>query len=139
VVAPFFVGASGAPRFVGDGAFPHGAGGRMTLAEARTIGDVVLLRYLLSERARDRRWLQAAVDLSRSCPPSDTAFSVGAVIVGAGGVPLAEGWSRQDDPTVHAEEAALDRLAPREPPPPRSTARWSRAAGAAPARARARA
>jgi 5-amino-6-(5-phosphoribosylamino)uracil reductase len=48
VVAPFFVGDSCAPRFVADGAFPHGAGNRMTLAETRQIGDVVLLRYLLN-------------------------------------------------------------------------------------------
>jgi 5-amino-6-(5-phosphoribosylamino)uracil reductase len=48
VVAPFFVGDPSAPRFVADGAFPHDAGNRMTLAETRQIGDVVLLRYLLS-------------------------------------------------------------------------------------------
>jgi 5-amino-6-(5-phosphoribosylamino)uracil reductase len=53
-VAPFFVGGRGAPRFVGDAAFPHDAGHRMTLAEARPVGDVVLLRYALSERARGR-------------------------------------------------------------------------------------
>jgi 5-amino-6-(5-phosphoribosylamino)uracil reductase len=47
VVAPFFVGDSRAPRFVGDGKFPWNASNRMTLAEARPIGDVVLLRYLL--------------------------------------------------------------------------------------------
>ncbi|HSR24327.1 MAG TPA: dihydrofolate reductase family protein, partial [Candidatus Eisenbacteria bacterium] len=42
-VAPLFVGDPRAPRFVGAGAFPHGAGHRMTLAEARPVGDVVLL------------------------------------------------------------------------------------------------
>ena len=50
VVAPFFVGDSRAPRFVGDGAFPWGPKRRATLAEVRQIGDVVLLRYALSER-----------------------------------------------------------------------------------------
>lgn len=50
VVAPFFVGDSRAPRFVGDGRFPWGPGHRATLAEVRQIGDVVLLRYGLSER-----------------------------------------------------------------------------------------
>ena len=50
VVAPFFVGDSRAPRFVHDGAFPWTAGNRATLAEVRPIGDVVLLRYALSER-----------------------------------------------------------------------------------------
>jgi 5-amino-6-(5-phosphoribosylamino)uracil reductase len=43
VVAPIFVGDSKAPRFVGDGSFP---GDRMTVAEVRQIGDVVLIRYL---------------------------------------------------------------------------------------------
>lgn len=41
-IAPIFVGDSRAPRFVHDGRF-----GPMRLAEARPIGDVVLLRYLL--------------------------------------------------------------------------------------------
>jgi riboflavin-specific deaminase-like protein len=50
VVAPFFVGDSRAPRFVGDGTFPWGAHRRATLAEVRQIGDVVLLRYALSHR-----------------------------------------------------------------------------------------
>jgi 5-amino-6-(5-phosphoribosylamino)uracil reductase len=46
VVAPFFVGDAEAPRFVGPGRFPHDSGHRMRLAEARPIGDLVLLRYL---------------------------------------------------------------------------------------------
>ncbi len=50
VVAPFFVGDSRAPRFVTDGDFPWGPEHRATLAEVRQIGDVVLLRYALSER-----------------------------------------------------------------------------------------
>jgi 5-amino-6-(5-phosphoribosylamino)uracil reductase len=52
VVAPFFVGDSRAPRFVGDGCFPWHPGRRATLAEVRRIGDVVLLRYALSSRFR---------------------------------------------------------------------------------------
>jgi 5-amino-6-(5-phosphoribosylamino)uracil reductase len=52
VVAPFFVGDSRAPRFVGDGDFPWGPDNRATLAEVRQIGDVVLLRYALSEHYR---------------------------------------------------------------------------------------
>jgi 5-amino-6-(5-phosphoribosylamino)uracil reductase len=48
VIAPFFVGDAGAPRFVGAAAFPWDSGHRMTLAEARQIRDVVLLRYLLT-------------------------------------------------------------------------------------------
>jgi 5-amino-6-(5-phosphoribosylamino)uracil reductase len=51
VIAPFFVGDPGASRFVGNAAFPWDSGHRMTLAESRKIGDVVLLRYLLTPRA----------------------------------------------------------------------------------------
>ncbi|HEV7961550.1 MAG TPA: dihydrofolate reductase family protein [Actinoplanes sp.] len=50
VVAPFFVGDSRAPRFVYDGSFPWGPHHRAELAEVRQIGDVVLLRYALSDR-----------------------------------------------------------------------------------------
>ena len=50
-IAPFFVGDPDAPRFVGAAAFPWDSGHPMTLAEERRIGDVVLLRYLLSARA----------------------------------------------------------------------------------------
>jgi 5-amino-6-(5-phosphoribosylamino)uracil reductase len=50
VIAPLFVGDSRAPRFVRDGGFPWGSNRRADLAEVRQIGDVVLLRYALSER-----------------------------------------------------------------------------------------
>jgi 5-amino-6-(5-phosphoribosylamino)uracil reductase len=50
VVAPFFVGDSRAPRFVGDGAFLWTPEHRAELAEVRQIGDVALLRYKLSDR-----------------------------------------------------------------------------------------
>ena len=54
VVAPLFVGDSRARRFVGDGSFPWNKDRRAALVEARPIGDVVLLRYALSERYGDR-------------------------------------------------------------------------------------
>jgi 5-amino-6-(5-phosphoribosylamino)uracil reductase len=50
VVAPLFVGDCRAPRVVGDGRFPWNAHHRAVLAGVRQIGDVVLLRYALSER-----------------------------------------------------------------------------------------
>jgi 5-amino-6-(5-phosphoribosylamino)uracil reductase len=59
VIAPLFVGDPGAPRFVGAAAFPQDSGHRMELAESRQIGDVVLLRYLLTARAVGKQ--QAAV------------------------------------------------------------------------------
>ena len=52
VVAPFFVGDTRARRFVSDGRFPWHPGRRATLAQVQQIGDVVLLRYALSERYR---------------------------------------------------------------------------------------
>lgn len=58
----------------------------------------------------DLRWLSLAVDLAGLCPPSQTAFSVGAVIVGPEGTELARGHSRETDPYDHAEEAALRKL-----------------------------
>jgi riboflavin-specific deaminase-like protein len=42
-VAPIIVGDAGAPRFLGPGRYPEV---RLALAEARPVGDVVLLRYL---------------------------------------------------------------------------------------------
>jgi len=49
-VAPFFVGDSQARRLVGDGRFPWHPGRRADLAEVRQVGDVVLMRYALSDR-----------------------------------------------------------------------------------------
>jgi 5-amino-6-(5-phosphoribosylamino)uracil reductase len=52
VIAPFFVGDAGAPRFVHPGRFTQNPEHPMTLAEARQMGDVVLLRYLASRTGR---------------------------------------------------------------------------------------
>jgi 5-amino-6-(5-phosphoribosylamino)uracil reductase len=49
-VAPFFVGDQRAPRFVGDALFPWTSERRATLADVQQIGDMVLLRYALSDR-----------------------------------------------------------------------------------------
>ena len=59
----------------------------------------------------DRHWLALAVELSRACPPSESAFSVGAVLVGPGGSVISTGYSREDDPKNHAEESALAKAA----------------------------
>ncbi|MFI5838324.1 RibD family protein [Catenuloplanes sp. NPDC051500] len=50
VVAPFLVGDPAAPRFAGGGALSWPSDRRMTVAEVRKIDDVVLLRYLLTDR-----------------------------------------------------------------------------------------
>jgi pyrimidine deaminase RibD-like protein len=59
----------------------------------------------------DMRWLREAIELSRRCPPSASAFSVGAVLVSAAGRAIATGYSRERDPKDHAEEVALNRAA----------------------------
>jgi len=58
----------------------------------------------------DRRHLRAAIELSRRCPVSETAFAVGAIVVAADGTVLATGFSREEDPSDHAEEVALRKL-----------------------------
>jgi riboflavin-specific deaminase-like protein len=116
-VAPFFVGAAAAPRFAGPGVYPHDPARPMHLAEVRQLDDVVLLRYLLggdspAATAADRAWLAQAIELSRRCPPSPSAFSVGAVVVAADGTVMATGYSRETSPYDHAEEAALAKIDP---------------------------
>ena len=58
-VAPIFVGDRRAPRFVGDAAFPWMNGRRATPVDVRMVGDVVLVRYALSDR-----FVQDAVEQS---------------------------------------------------------------------------
>ncbi|MFI9317469.1 dihydrofolate reductase family protein [Streptomyces althioticus] len=120
VLAPLFVGDPDAPRLFGPGSYQ---GGRLRLVETRPVGDVVLTRYEPTApgtgalpSAADRHWLALACDLAGQCPPSETAFSVGAVVVAADGTELARGHSREgDDPVVHAEEAALAKADPADP------------------------
>ncbi|MET9132112.1 dihydrofolate reductase family protein [Streptomyces antibioticus] len=120
VLAPLFVGDADAPRLFGPGAYQ---GGRLRLTETRRIEDVVLMRYEPTApgtgdlpAAADRHWLALACELAAQCPPSDTAFSVGAVVVAADGTELARGHSREGgDLQAHAEEAALAKLDPADP------------------------
>ncbi|MFF3308357.1 dihydrofolate reductase family protein [Streptomyces sp. NPDC002952] len=119
VLAPLLVGEPDAPRMFGPGPYPAG---RMSLVETRPVGDVVLMRYVPTApgtgplaTAADRRWLALACELAAQCPPSKTAFSVGAVVVAADGTEISRGYSRQGDPVEHAEEAALARTDPADP------------------------
>jgi diaminohydroxyphosphoribosylaminopyrimidine deaminase / 5-amino-6-(5-phosphoribosylamino)uracil reductase len=59
------------------------------------------------EPGADRYWLMEAIELSRLCPSSSSAFCVGAIIVACSGAVIATGFSRQSDPQEHAEEFAL--------------------------------
>ena len=65
--------------------------------------------------AADERWMRLALELAWRCPPSPTAYSVGAVIVDPGGNEISWGFSREDDPLVHAEESALGKLSAADP------------------------
>ena len=71
-----------------------------------------MLQYLLGPGGPDHRFLRWAVELSRLCPPSASAFSVGAVVVAADGQVLATGFSREQEEHDHAEEVALRKLDP---------------------------
>lgn len=64
----------------------------------------------ISQHEQDLHWMQRAIDLSKRCPPAEGAYSVGAVIVGADGVQMSDGFSRETDLHVHAEESALAKL-----------------------------
>ncbi|WP_405804842.1 RibD family protein [Streptomyces sp. NBC_01187] len=51
-VAPLVVGQADAPRFLHPAGYPWASARRMTLAEARPIGDVVFMRYLPKQESR---------------------------------------------------------------------------------------
>lgn len=59
------------------------------------------------ERDSDADWLAKAIELSKCCPVTDSAFYVGAIVVSGSGQMIAQGYSRRSDPKDHAEEAAL--------------------------------
>jgi 5-amino-6-(5-phosphoribosylamino)uracil reductase len=119
-IAPFFVGDANAPRFVDPGSFPHNRSNRLILESAEKVGDMAVLTYRRSPNAianpsarNDAAWLLEAIELSRSCVPSPSAFSVGAIIVNAAGKRLETGYSREGEPREHAEEAALRKASTR--------------------------
>jgi 5-amino-6-(5-phosphoribosylamino)uracil reductase len=119
-VAPFLLGEPDAPRAFGPGRYPQSPGRRMILAETRAIGDVQFSRYLIErprpEAGSDAAFLRLAVELARSCPPAERAYSVGALVVDAQGAVISTGYSREllgglgDPDRNHAEEVALAKL-----------------------------
>jgi riboflavin-specific deaminase-like protein len=100
------------PDLPGLAGLPNSLADPMTLAEVGRVGEMAVLRYLLGPGGPDHRFLRWAVELSRLSPPSDSAFSVGAVIVGEDGEVLATGFSREQEDHDHAEEVALRKLGP---------------------------
>jgi diaminohydroxyphosphoribosylaminopyrimidine deaminase/5-amino-6-(5-phosphoribosylamino)uracil reductase len=69
----------------------------------------------------DRRWMSVAIELAHLCPPSEGAYSVGAVIVDEHGTEMSRGYSREVDAQVHAEESALSKLPANDPRLPGAT------------------
>lgn len=71
---------------------------------------------MTGQAGQDREWLREAIELSRRCPVTETAYAVGAIIVVVPGYELASqklswGYSRETDSHIHAEESALAKLA----------------------------
>jgi len=116
---PVLVGCPDAPRF--GGRLRLDTAMRPTVLPLRVdiLDDAVVAHYTRSVSGRpvrsdfvarsDSQWLAEAVELGRRCPPTDRAFSVGAILVGTDGVVIATGFSREGDPSVHAEEVALNK------------------------------
>jgi diaminohydroxyphosphoribosylaminopyrimidine deaminase / 5-amino-6-(5-phosphoribosylamino)uracil reductase len=63
----------------------------------------------------DYAWMRVAIKLAHQCPPSPSAYSVGAVIVDQDGAEISRGYSRETDSHVHAEESALAKLGHEDP------------------------
>jgi tRNA(Arg) A34 adenosine deaminase TadA len=66
----------------------------------------------LDRRDIDERWMRHALALAERAQREDDEVPVGAVVVGADGSLLAEGWNRnitESDPTAHAEIVAMRR------------------------------
>ena len=83
----------------------------VTISKPQTIGgmDVYWVGFdkkLLTLRA----WMDKAFALANNCPPSDGAYSVGAIGLDADGNQIAKGWSRATHPKNHAEEELINNL-----------------------------
>lgn len=60
-------------------------------------------------KQNDHKWLSLTLELAKKCPPTQTAFSVGAVIINPQGQLVSTGYSRETDPKKHAEEIAIEK------------------------------
>lgn len=58
---------------------------------------------------KDRELLARAAELAFSCPPSEKAYSVGALITSPEGEIIGTGFSREWDGNWHAEEIAIEK------------------------------
>lgn len=88
----------------------------VTISKPQSIGGMNVYwvgfdRAMLTLRA----WMDKAFALASNCPPSDTAYSVGAIGLDADGKQIAAGWSRASDPKNHAEEELISKLPKKGP------------------------
>jgi diaminohydroxyphosphoribosylaminopyrimidine deaminase / 5-amino-6-(5-phosphoribosylamino)uracil reductase len=105
---------AGQPGAEQSGAEQSGAeqsGVQQSGAELSEAGPTGTERSGTPQPQADLHWLREAIELSRRCPPSESAFSVGAVLVSAAGLVIATGYSRELDPKDHAEEVVLAKAA----------------------------
>ncbi len=103
-VAPFFVGSEGGVRFLEQGIELFDKENRMELISTEKVGDMTVSKY--DTRSEIRKNLIRTIELAKNCPSSNTAYSVGAMIVTLEG-DIFEGYSRQSSPINHAEEEAI--------------------------------
>ncbi|MFI3324021.1 MAG: dihydrofolate reductase family protein [Rikenellaceae bacterium] len=74
------------------------------------LGGMEIEEYTLREPQSDldERLLERAIEISRNCPPSQSSYRVGAVIITPDGN-IFEGYTHQTSPTHHAEQEAVDK------------------------------
>lgn len=105
-VSPRELGRSGHARLFDD-IIPFMAAMHVTNREA--LGDTTVFHIdLLLSRAKPL--MERALTLSEQCPPSKSAFAVGAIACTEELSVLATGYSRETGPNDHAEEAVLSKL-----------------------------
>ncbi len=121
-IAPFVVGRSSAPRLGGalQGGLALHTG--LRLRQVANRGGMAVLWYTKGETPAagaveprtDYEWLAEAIALAERCPASEGAYSVGAIIVSKDGRRVSDGYSRELDEKVHAEEAAIRKASPED-------------------------
>lgn len=58
---------------------------------------------------KDIELMKKAIEISKNCPVSYGAYSVGAIIVDPNGAIISTGYSRETADNVHAEEVAINK------------------------------
>lgn len=107
-VAPFFVADPAAPRLAPAAGIPFTKERRMHLIRSARAGDMAVMEYALRYDSADYAYLERAIDEARNSPPSEGAYSVGALIVTAGNR-IFTGYSRETGEHNHAEEEAISK------------------------------